>query len=238
MNDTEDTLTLRMALPKGRLLDKTLGLMRAAGLELADDTTATRRLILDVSPQARPWLGCGLEILRIKNSDVPVYVQHGVADVGVVGTDALYEADAQVFKPYTFGFGGCKIALAARTDQPATLEDMLDRPVLRVATKYTRFAHDHFAQRGIPVSLIPLSGSVELAPVLGLSDVILDLVETGRTLRDNGLRVIEVVGHTHVKLIAHRALSMERAAALERLVSVLRRAEASLSSGDSGSASR
>ncbi len=207
---------LRLALPKGRLTERTLDFLRGVGLPIEAEITRSRRLLHDISAATVEPLGCRLEVLLIKNTDVPVYVEHGVADIGVVGTDALYEADVEVYRPWTFPYGSCDIALAA----PAGVDagTLRRRPWLRVATKYKRYARDHFAGRGVSAEIIPLSGSVELAPTLGLADAILDLVETGQTLRENGLEVVEVVGRTEVKLIANRALSTPAAEAVERLI--------------------
>jgi len=210
---------LRLALPKGRLTDRTLDALRAAGIPVPADLVHSRKLIHDVSAYTRGPLGVGLEILLLKNTDVPVYVEHGVAELGVAGTDVLYEAQAEVFRPYTFDFGSCDIAVAApRGTEASTLRL---RPWLRVATKYRRFARDFFAARSMTVEIIPLSGSVELAPALGMADAILDLVETGKTLEENGLEIMEVVGQTHVKLIANHTISTRTRRAIERLVELL-----------------
>lgn len=207
---------LRLALPKGRLTDRTLAVMRAAGIAVPEELLQSRKLIHDVSAWTRDTLGTGLEILLLKNTDVPVYVEHGVAELGVAGTDVLYECQAEVFRPYTFGFGSCDIAIAAPsgTDAPT----LRRHPWLRVATKYRRYARDHFAARSMTVELIPLSGSVELAPALGLADAILDLVETGKTLQENGLEIMEVIGQTRVKLIANPTISLRTRRAVERLI--------------------
>ncbi|MBH24877.1 MAG: ATP phosphoribosyltransferase [Myxococcales bacterium] len=221
--DTDPGRPLRFALPKGRLQRRALAALRDAGLAIPEDVTETRKLILDVSTYTQDKLGCGMELLLLKNSDVPIYVEHGVADIGVAGTDSLYEADVRVYRPYTFPFGSCTIAIAGPTG--LDYEALTQTPVLRVATKFRRFARDHFASQGIAAEIIPLSGSVELAPVLGLADVILDLVETGRTLREHKLHVLKPVGRTHIKLIANATLSHERLGHVERLVQLLAQAQ-------------
>ena len=210
---------LRLALPKGRLTERTLDALRAAGLPIPADLTKNRKLIHDVSDYTQDLLGAGLELLLLKNNDVPIYVEHGVADIGVAGTDVLYESHVEVFRPYTFPFGSCDIAIAAPVGTNA--EHLRRKPWLRVATKYKRFARDHFAKRSMNVELIPLAGSVELAPTLGLADAILDLVETGRTLEENGLEIIEKVGRTHVKLIANHTISHQTARTIEHLIALL-----------------
>lgn len=207
---------LRFALPKGRLLLKTLGAMREANIHIPDTVINTRKLILDVSEYTVDLLGCGLELLLLKNSDVPVYVEHGVADIGVVGTDALYEADVHVYRPFTFPFGSCAISIAA--PRGVTRDELYKRPNLRIATKYRRYARDHFTAQGLVTEIIPLSGSVELAPVLGLADAILDLVESGQTIRDNNLVIIETIEKTYVKLITNATIGSERMVFIDRLI--------------------
>ncbi|MEO1267304.1 MAG: ATP phosphoribosyltransferase [Myxococcota bacterium] len=214
--NTNPSRPLRFALPKGRLQERTLKALRTAGIDIPEEITHTRKLSLDVSAYTQDALACGMELLLIKNSDVPVYVEHGIADIGIAGTDSLYEADVRVYRPFTFPFGSCTIAIAGPAD--ANYTELTQQPVLKVATKFQRFARDHFASQGIAAEIIPLSGSVELAPVLGLADVILDLVETGKTLREHHLQILQPLGRTYVKLIANATLSHTRSAHVERLV--------------------
>lgn len=206
---------LRLALPKGRILPDLQRLLVAAGLEPAEDLTDSRRLVIPI-PAGAGLLTLELEVLLLKNSDVPIYVEHGVADLGVCGTDLLYETGVSVLKPYTFDFGSCRIVIAG--ERSYDLEWLRRQPMVNVATKYVRFARDHFARLGWPVAIIPLAGSVELAPVLGLADAIVDLMETGNTLRENGLVAHDVIGETHVKLIVNRALSRTTMGSVERLI--------------------
>jgi ATP phosphoribosyltransferase len=213
---------LRVALPKGRVLPALQALLVGLGFAPEEDLLATRRLIVPIAA-SRSGLGFDMEALLLKNADVPVYVEHGVADVGVAGTDNLYETGVAVYRPHTFGFGGCDIVLAARVEHG--LDDLRRRPLLHVATKYVRFTRAHFARLGWPVEIIPLAGSVELAPVLGLADAIVDLSETGKTLRDNGLHPVQVIGRTTLKLVANQALGKTTAARVERLVVALAAAE-------------
>jgi ATP phosphoribosyltransferase len=197
---------------------KTLEAFAAA--RVVDDACVDpgRRLVVRVET-TREVVGRPLELLLLKNADVPTWVEHGVAEIGVCGTDVLDEHDADVWRPHTFGFGACRIAIAARAG--TTAADLRARPVLRVATKYTRTAARWFATRGQAVDLIKLSGSVELGATLGLADAIVDLVETGRTLVENDLEVVEVIGQTRVKLIANRSLGRDQAAVVDRLVEAL-----------------
>ena len=209
---------MRFAMPKGRLVDQTVAYLHRAGLLDVDTLDVGRRLVVPL-PGVERTLGISMELLLLKNADVPTYVEHGVADIGVAGTDLLEEALPDVLRPATLPYGSCRIAVAASED--IREEDLRQREVLRVATKYPRTASQWFASQGQPVELIELGGSVELAAVLGLSDVIVDLVETGRTLVENRLRVIEVIGQTEVKLIANRALSRRRAAAVDAMIAAL-----------------
>ena len=212
---TEPPAQLRFALPKGRILPELQRLLVEASLEPAEDLMRSRRLVVAI-PSSADLLGLDLEVLLLKNSDVPIYVEHGVADLGVCGTDLLYETGVSVLKPFTFDFGGCRIVLAGT--QTHDLEWLRRQSMVNVATKYVRFTRDHFARLGWPVAIIPLAGSVELAPVLGLADAIVDLMETGNTLRENGLVAHDVIGETHVKLIVNRALSRTTMGSVERLI--------------------
>jgi ATP phosphoribosyltransferase len=207
---------LRLALPKGRVLGAVEEALNAAGCGPIESLKSSRRLVVEARSSIA---GVELELLLLKQADVPVYVEHGVADIGVAGTDLLYESGVSVLKPFTFDFGGCDIIIGAKQGQ--TLDLIRRLPLIHVATKYVRFARDYFGANGWPVEIIPLSGSVELAPVLGLADAIVDLRESGRTLKENGLIALDVIGRTHIKLIANRALGVAKTAALQKLISVL-----------------
>ena len=177
---------------------------------MSSDALSSRRLILeDEAGRCR--------FISVKPADVPVYVEHGIADCGIVGRDVLLESEADVLQPLALEIGRCRIAVAAPPG--ASLSEL---GVVRVATKYPRFAAAHFGARGIPVELIELSGSVELAPLLGLADCIVDLVETGRTLRENGLELIEVITESTARLIVNRASYQLKAAAISGLINSLK----------------
>ncbi len=192
--------TLRIAMPKGRLMESALAEFERAGIsEKAPDIG--RKLVIPLKNGS----GSKLELLLVKNADVPTYVEHGVAEFGVCGTDVLDEADCDVMRPWTFAFGRCRIAIAGRPEVDMSRWSAGD--TLLVASKYPRITRRHFSDRGWNAEVIKLNGSVELAAVLGLSDVIVDLVESGRTLKENGLVVHEVLGETRVKLIATRGLT-------------------------------
>lgn len=185
---------ITIAIAKGRMQDDALALLERAGVHLDPESLATRKLAMnDVSGRYR--------FIFVKPADVPVYVEHGIADCGVVGRDVLLESEADLLLPVDLGIAQCKIVVAGI--DPNVLSRGLG--MLRVATKYSRVASAHFGARGVPVEIINLSGSVELAPALGLSDVIVDLVETGTTLRENGLSIIEVITESTGRLAVNRA---------------------------------
>src|SRR5437763_4873227 len=163
--------SLIIAIAKGRMQDDALDLLARAGVRASDEMINSRRLAIEDESGA-------YRFVFVKPADVPVYVEHGIADCGIVGRDVLMESGADLLQPLDLGLARCRLALAARMGR--NLKSNLG--ALRVATKYPRIAASHFGARGIPVEIIQLSGSVELASVLGLSDCIVDLVETGRTL--------------------------------------------------------
>ena len=205
---------LTIALAKGRMQADALGLLRRAGVSVSEEALASRRLAVEDESG-------GLRFVFVKPSDVPVYVEHGIADCGVVGRDVLLETEADVLQPLDLKIAGCRIAVAARE---GALEGR--GGVLHVATKYPRIAAAHFGSRGVPVEIIQLSGSVELAPVLGLADCIVDLVETGRTLAENGLAVVETITDSTARLVVNRASFHLKAAEVGALVEALARAVA------------
>jgi ATP phosphoribosyltransferase len=171
------TPPLNVALAKGRLLDPALALFRDAGFE-APELATTRRLLV-------PSADGSLAFLFVKPADVPVYVESGAADLGVVGTDVLREAATDVLEPLALGFGACRMVVASPAETP--FPSLPGGMTTRVATKYPRLTRAFFAETGLGVEVITVAGSVEVAPLLGLSHWIVDLVETGRTLRENGL---------------------------------------------------
>ncbi|TVR04392.1 MAG: ATP phosphoribosyltransferase [Deltaproteobacteria bacterium] len=209
------TTPLRIALPKGRLLRPVLDTLAAAGIVHPDARDPGRRLVLPF-PGAERTLGRPVEAFLLKNADVPVYVEHGVADIGVSGTDVLDEAQAHVLRPHTFPFGRCRISVATRNG--TSLEDLQAAEHLRIASKYTHLSRRFLREAGWNAELIRLGGSVELGAVLGLADAIIDLVETGRTLRENHLHEVHVIGETRVKLIANRALGDSTTAVVQTLL--------------------
>lgn len=202
---------LTIALAKGRMQTDALQLLSRAGVGVSRAALESRRLAVEDESGA-------YRLLFVKPSDVSVYVEHGIADCGIVGRDVLLESGADLLQPLDLRIGYCRIAVATRAGKSQATTG-----ALRVATKYPEIAARHFGARGIPVEIIRLSGSVELAPVLGLSDCIVDLVETGRTLTENGLEVVEVITDSTARLVVNRASYHLKAAAVSRLIESLRR---------------
>ena len=201
---------LTIAVAKGRLQTDALALLARGGVDFPTEMISSRRLALeDESGRYR--------CIFVKPADVPVYVEHGIADCGVVGRDILMESGTDLLQPVTLGIGRCRIVVAALKGVSLGCFGML-----RVATKYPRIAAAHFGARGRPVEIIELSGSVELAPTLGLADCIVDLVETGGTLRANGLTEIEEIGESTGRLVVNRASYQMKAKPIAGLIASLR----------------
>lgn len=187
---------MTIALSKGRLQEEALKLFARVGIIVAEKELSSRKLLLD-STDGR------FSFVFVKPSDVPTYVEYGVADAGVCGRDVLLEAQAGVHEPLDLKIGRCQIAVAGKREVVGQDYNLL--ATVRVATKYPRITRAYFHDKGVPIEVITLSGSVELAPLLGLSDRIVDLVETGRTLKENGLEVIDVIDESTARLIVNRA---------------------------------
>ena len=185
---------LTIALPKGRLQKPALEKFARAGVVPDEEPGTSRKLIVGA--------GSGARFVVLKDGDVPLYVERGAADLGVCGLDQVLESGADLLTPIDFGFGRCRLCLAAPRGSSVAAE--LGRS-LRVATKYPRLASEWFARRGVPVDLVRLSGSVELAAVSGLTDAIVDLVESGRTLDENGLVVVDELLAVSARLVVNRA---------------------------------
>lgn len=188
------TPPLRIALAKGRLYEPAVALFARAGVVV--DPDPGRRLLIPSSDPA-------IEFLVVKPADVAVYVESGAADFGVTGTDVLRESEADVLEPLELGFGACRLVVATPADQP--FPDLPGGKTARVATKYPNLAWRHFAQAGRPVEIVTVNGSVEVAPLLGLAHWIVDLVDTGNTLRANGLMERETILPVGAVLVANRA---------------------------------
>ena len=197
--------TVTLALSKGRIFDETAPLLAAAGIAAAEDPETSRKLII---PTNRP----DVRLVIVRASDVPTYVQYGAADLGIAGKDVLYEhGGADLYQPLDLGIAACKMMVAVPEgfDYAGAVRQGAR---LRVATKYLRAAREHFAAKGVHVDLIKLYGSMELAPLAGLAEAIVDLVSTGNTLRANRLRAIEEIMPISARLIVNQAaLKVKRA---------------------------
>jgi len=204
---------LTIAIAKGRLQNEALELFASAGLSVSSAALSSRRLAVEEdSGRCR--------FIFVKPSDVPVYVEHGIADAGIVGRDVLLESGADLLQRITLKIGACRMVVAGPSNIALDSYGML-----RVATKYPRVAARYFGSRGLSVEIIQLSGSVEVAPLLGLADCIVDLVETGRTLRENGLQIVEVIAESTARLVINRASYQLKSDAIASLVESLNNAQ-------------
>lgn len=202
------TDTLDIALPKGRLGEKVLDMLDRSGLGGADLAESGRKLVLENADGS-------LRFFWVKPADVPIYVERGAADIGVAGKDVLLEHGADVYELLDLGIGRCRMCVAGF---PGALER---GGALRVATKFPNIATRHFQSRGRAIDIIKLNGSIELAPILGLADVIVDIVETGTTLRENNLAVLEEILPISARLIANKASYRFKHERVNELVSAL-----------------
>ncbi len=205
---------LRFALPKGRLAQESLDLLRQAGLPTPPRENG-RKLVL---PSSNGEMA--VEYVLAKPWDVPIYVEYGAADLGICGLDVLRESRRNVHEPLLLPFGHCRLSLAgpaSRQDTPLRYES---QP--RVATKYPRLTRDFFVRRGINAEVIALNGSVELGPMLGLADLIVDLVQTGSTLRANGLVEFRTILESQAVLIVNRAAYRLKAAPVQNVLDLIR----------------
>ncbi len=206
----KDTLTL--ALPKGRLLEGALELLGELGVEGVD---AESRKLIFTDPRRR------LRLLFLKPADVPAYVTYGAAELGIVGKDILLEQEPDVYEPLDLGFGFCRLVVAElrelwERDDPAKWS------WVRVATKYPRMTERYFSHRGIQVEMVRLDGSIELAPLVGLAERIVDLVQSGETLRANGLVEAAEIARSTARVIVNRASMKTEYAAVSRLIEELK----------------
>jgi len=208
---------ITLALSKGRIFEETRPLLEATGIVLLEDPEASRKLIIATS---RP----DVRVIVVRASDVPTYVQYGAADMGVAGRDLLLEHGGEgLYQPLDLGIARCRLMVAVRDDfdYPAALRRGAR---LRVATKYVRTAREHFAAKGMHVDLIKLYGSMELAPICGLADVIVDLVSTGNTLKANDLVAVEDIMTISARLIVNPAALKLKRARVQPLLDAMARA--------------
>ena len=205
---------LTLALPKGRLLDPALALLSSMGMTGLD--ADTRKLLLTDERM-------DLRFILLKPADIPTYVEYGAADLGIIGKDILLEQEPDVYEPVDLGFGFCRLVVA----EPRELwerDDPAKWSWVRVATKYPRLAEQYFTDRGVQVELVRLDGSVELAPLVGLAERIVDLVQSGETLRANGLVEVAEITRSTARLIVNRASMKTEHAAVNELVDEMKKA--------------
>jgi len=197
---------LTIALAKGRILDETLPLLARAGIEPLDDLQRSRKLVFATSEAS-------INLVLIRSADVPTYVQYGAADLGIAGKDVLAEHGGEgLYERVDLKIAPCRMMTAGFADRP------LPRTRLRVATKYPDITRQFFLQQGRQVELIKLYGSMELAPVVGLADIIVDLVDTGNTLKANGLTPLDTIMHISSRLIVNRAALKMKNRAVKALI--------------------
>ncbi|MBE6690863.1 MAG: ATP phosphoribosyltransferase [Ruminococcaceae bacterium] len=202
---------LNVALPKGRLGEKVYAMFEAAGFECPSIKEQNRKLIFENEE-------IGVRYFWVKPSDVAIYVERGAADIGVAGKDILLEYEPDIYELFDLDIGKCRMAVAAKND-------FRDDPqkTLRVATKFSNIARNYYASKGRDIDIIHLNGSIEIAPILGLSDVIVDIVETGTTLKENNLSVFETIVPISARLIANKASYKFKSEPIEAILQSLAR---------------
>ncbi len=201
---------LNIALPKGRLGEKVYDMLERAGYGCPSIKENTRKLIFENEE-------CGVRYFWVKPSDVSIYVERGAADIGIAGKDILLEYSPDVYELLDLNIGKCRMAVAAKRD---FYDDQ--RKTLKVATKFVNIAKAHYAASSRDIDIIKLNGSIEIAPILGLSDVIVDIVETGKTLKENDLEVIETIVPISARLISNKASFKFKTDEIERIVNCMR----------------
>ena len=198
---------ITFALAKGRLAEQAFELLEKLGIDCSEPRNPGRQLVLwDKKNNVR--------FILVKPSDVPTYVDHGVADIGVVGKDTLLEAGRPLYEVLDLGFGKCRLCIAGYAAQ----QPSATRATFRVATKYPNIARSYYDSKGQTIEIIELHGSVELGPVIGLSDVILDIVESGSTLKANGLTVLETVCECSARLVVNRVSMKTKQARIQEII--------------------
>jgi ATP phosphoribosyltransferase len=210
-------VTITFALSKGRIFDETLPLLKRAGIEVTDDPETSRKLILATNR-------ADIRVVLVRASDVPTYVQYGGADLGVAGADVLMESEGDgLYRPLDLRIARCRMSVATRSDfDYASAVKQGSR--IRVATKYTATARQFFADKGVHVDLIKLYGSMELAPLTGLADAIVDLVSSGNTLKANGLIEVEKIADISSRLVVNQAALKLKREAMRPVIDALEKA--------------
>ena len=201
---------LNVALPKGRLGEKVYDMFEKAGFECPSIKEESRKLIFENK-------SAGVRYFWVKPSDVAIYVERGAADIGVAGKDILLEYEPDVYELYDLDIGKCRMAVAAQK----TFRDNPEK-TLKVATKFSNIAQKYYNSLGRDIDIIHLNGSIEIAPILGLSDVIVDIVETGTTLKENDLEVFETIVPISARLIANKSSFMFKSEQIERIVASIK----------------
>ena len=208
---------ITLALSKGRIFEETLPLLAAAGIEVTEDPEKSRKLILPTNRD-------DVRVVLVRATDVPTYVEYGGADLGVAGQDVLLEHGGQgLYRPLDLGIARCRLSVATRADFDYAAA-VRQGSRIRVATKYTQCARDHFADKGVHVDLIKLYGSMELAPLTGLADAIVDLVSTGSTLAANDLVEVETIMPISARLVVNQAALKLQREPLRALIDAFERA--------------
>ena len=209
---------LKLALPRGALFEESLDLLDRIGIDTAQSRSDSRALVFDAGE---------LQLVTMRPSDVPTYVEAGAADVGITGKDVLLEQqDRDVYEQLDHGVGTCRMVLAGRSGDESLAEGERRLGAMRIATKYPRMTERHFAGSGRQPEVIEVKGSVELAPRVGLADGIVDLVDTGRTLAENDLEVVEEIAACTARLVANRVAHKLRSAEIDGLAGRMREATA------------
>jgi ATP phosphoribosyltransferase len=205
---------LTIALPRGRILDEALVLFARAGVDLgaAEKARAGRRLIIPIPAH-------DMQVLIVRDADVPAYVEHGAADLGIAGRDVLEEQDRDLYEPLDLGIGRCRMVVAEPEDRPV---DEMGRVHLRYATKFPELTRRHLQARGVVAEVIKLYGSIEIAPLVGLADRIVDLVSSGETLRQHRLREVETILEVSARICVGRAAAKLRSDRIDDLLARLR----------------
>jgi len=210
--------SLKLAIPRGALWEPTLDALDRIDVDTAEMRSNSRSLVFTSSAN-----GAELTLVTMRPSDVPTYVEAGAADLGITGKDVLLEhSDRVVYEILDLDYGACRMVLAAREGDQSLGESERRQGAMRIATKYPRIAERHFEQTGRQAEVIEVKGSVELAPLVGLADGIVDLVATGRTLKENGLEVREEIASSSARLVANRVSHKLRAEEIDDLVERLR----------------
>ena len=201
---------LNVALPKGRLGEKVYDMFAQAGFECPSIKEESRKLIFENE-------SAGVRYFWVKPSDVAIYVERGAADIGVAGKDILLEYSPDVYELFDLDIGKCRMAVAA----PSDFRDNPEK-TLKVATKFSNIAQRYYSSKGRDIDIIHLNGSIEIAPILGLSDVIVDIVETGTTLKENNLEVFETIVPISARLIANKSSFMFKSGQIEKIVNSMK----------------